>query len=297
MVKATTFEILANFKAVMEELQLVCSSNKSNKYNSKYNGKRFPFFVFDDDKPYGRLRTTTRYMTGKYYSDAPETFRVGYRNKVEEVMRRELNKKFRERKFIESGDWRQPRTYQETEIEYEKSCFQTLYKHINETDPQTTQYWNDIIMEFYDKSDFKKEGKSFEEYREPHITSLYSLGFIPFITGFITLPNKKFSPYYTKYNVSRKDTKVCEAKFYSNLFTGNHNFSLMRIKYPKGGKITNAGLKATEYYYYNGDKSNWSFESHSKKDDLETMLYMNDIKIPKGSKYDDLAKLLKEKLP
>jgi hypothetical protein len=69
----------------------------------------------------------------------------------------------------------------------------------------------------------------------------------------------------------------------------------MKIKYAKGGKITNAGLKATEYYYYNGDKSNWSFESHSKTHDLVEMCFRNNIAVPKGkSKYEDLAALLKQ---
>lgn len=311
MVRATTIEILTNFKAVMDELLVVYAEiNKSLYFHPRFKNKNFPPFCLDDRYATIRYKTTRRYMTGKYYSDAPELFKVGYRNKVEEVFNREFKRSFRERLCSEE-EMKKPRvsrTYTETEHEYRTFCIKTLYKHIEEKDPQTIQHYKDYVLKCYNNPIFTKTGETFECYYHRHINQHYNngcegynggCGFVYWITRSVECGEpSKISPYYNKYNVSRNDTKICSDKFYTHLFTGEYNFSLMKIKYAKKGKITNAGLKATSFYYYNGDKTNYEFNSHSKKDDLWTMINMNDIKIPKGvDKYEDLVKILKEKLP
>jgi len=288
MVKTTTFEILANFKAVMEELTDAFTSRKY-KYERNYKGKRFPFFVYENDKPYQRLRTSSRYMTGKYYTDSGSIYELNGKNKIKDIIHNILKISIRGRKLEEKAYGVQVK-WLETEDEYRSYLLKTLFYKIKETDPETIQYYKDYLATM-------KWDKPLEEVYRLQRFSYYSLGFINFITEKIDLPKKSINPYYTKYNVGRRETNVCLPEFYSRLFTGDHNFSLLKIKYAKGGKITNAGLKATSYYYYNGDIANWEFASHSKRSDLESMLVKNDIPIPKGSKYEDLAKILKEKLP
>lgn len=294
MVKATTLEILGNFKAVMEELQLAFQEGKTQRYSFKFKGKRFPFFCDEKDPAYSRSKTTQRYMTGKYYCDAPHLWKFQHRNRVEEIFRVHFKKNFRPRH--KEGD-----KYTEKEDDYGEFCIKTLHKYIQENDPQTIQHYKDYLMKSYKETE---EFKTFEDYYNKWSLYPYDYGyenkqgFISFITGIrVCGTGREIPPYYTKYNVGRKETKVCDPKFYSHLFIGEYNFSLLKIKYAKGGKITNAGLKATQYHYYNGDKANWEFNSHSKKEDLEHMCNINNIKYPKGSKYEDLAKLLKEKLP
>lgn len=295
MVKATTFSDLANFQAVMDELKVVYELLKTNRYQPTYKGKRFPSFCMDNDSAYHRYRTTSRYRTGKYYSDAPYLFRFQHRNRVEEVFRQVFKKNFRPRERDEQG------RFTETEDDYEKFCVKTLHKYIERDDPQTIQYYKDYLMKTYKESE---EFKTFEDYYNKWSIFPYDYGyenecgFVAWITkAKVCGTGREISPYYSKYNVGRKETNVCDPKFYTHLFTGEYNFSLLKIKYARGGKITNAGLKATQFHYYNGDRQNWEFNSHSKKDDLEVMCSRNNIPIPRHSKYEDLAKLLKEKLP
>lgn len=295
MVKATTFEILGNFKAVMDELKVVYEKYKGRTFVLQHESKRFPLFCLEKEVVYRRFRTTKRYRTGKYYSDAPYLFRFQHRNRVEEVFREAFKKNFRPRQRDEQG------RYTETEDDYEKFCVKTLHKYIERDDPQTIQYYKDYLMKTYKVSE---EYKTFEDFYNKWSLFPYDYrseneyGFVAWITqAKVCGTGREISPYYSKYNVIRKETKVCEPKFYSHLFTGERNFSLMRIKYAKSGKITNAGLTATTYYYENSDFVNWEFNSHSKKVNLEVMCDINNINYPKGSKYEDLAKLLKEKLP
>jgi hypothetical protein len=303
MVKSTTFEILGNFKAVMEELTEVFTSRKVYKYERNYKGKRFPYFVYESDTPYSRTRTSKRYMTGRYYSDTESTYGIYGKNKMSDIMNYVFKKSFRCRKQTEKQSGVQT-TWAETENEYKMYMIKTIYQKVKEETPDTIQHYKDSLLERYNDPNetgmyLRKLYPTLDDYYKSERFNEYSsYGFIPFITSAVGLPNKKINPYFTKYNVGRIDTKVCDPKFYSRLFTGENNFSLMKIKYAKGGKISNAGLTATTFYYYNGDRSNWEFNSHSKVYHLEHMCSLNDIKIPKGcKKYEDLAKLLKEKMP
>ena len=302
MVKATTLEILANFRAVMEELVLVHSCVKVHRgFMRKYKEKRFPYFVGDDFIEDRRERTCRRYLKGKYYySYIPECT-----DNVKRLMQhyfKDTNVRYRkmDRRQKENGKGMEE-YYTETEEEYKKYVFGLLSKTLKEKDPEVYNYYKMHVaksferrMEDHIKYKSVLVEKTLKEYRKAN-TRLLTL----FLNTDIELPCKQsINPYYSTYCVERKTTNVCKPKFYSHLFTGDYNFSLMKIKYAKGGKITNAGLKATEYYYYNGDKSNWSFESHSKAFALGEMCRRNDIAIEKGkNKYEDLAKLLKEKLP
>ncbi len=300
MVKATTIEILTNFKAVMEELQIAFEAIKNKWYSGKINGKRFPFFCGEQEVHIGRSFTNKIYMIGKYYSDAPHIFKEGYRHKVQEIYQTHFNKDnknfFRRKKDTETSE------------QYRDCYIKMVVNLIQENDPETIEYYTAYLKKHYDPKNYNANGIKYEEnggfetYFKDNLysPSEYGRGFIQYITTTFNrdrLTINEVPPYYSKYKVSRKETKVCDPKFYTHLFTGEHNFSLMKIKHAKGGKITNAGLKATAYYYYNGEKANWEFNSHSKKDELENMCDINNIKYPRHSKYEDLAKLLKEKLP
>lgn len=299
MVKATTFEILGNFKAVMEELQIAFEEGKTKRYSFSFKGKRFPYFCDEKNTAYHRCITTKRYMVGKYYSDAPYLFRAGWRNRVEEVYNRHFNKD--NKKYLRGRKRDENKNYTETEEQYRDFCIKTLVNLIQENDPETIEYYKEYMKKHYDAEKWESKG-GFESYITANIYIPYECGnaFLHYITTSFNRDRHALNevpPYYTTYKTGMKETKICCSEFYSSLFTSHTNFSLLKIKYAKGGKITNAGLKATPYYYYNGEVSNWEFCSHSKKDDLENMCNINNIKYPKGSKYEDLAKLLKEKLP
>jgi hypothetical protein len=299
MVKATTLEILANFRAVMAELVLVHSCVKVHRgFMRKYNGKRFPCFVGDDFIEDRRERTTKRLLQGKYYY----SYRPSDADVPKYILRRDFkidNVRYRktDRRPKENGKGMEE-YYSETEAEYNEYVCKLLIVTLKEKDPEVYKYYKMYVAEAFESklADHIKykcimNEKTLKEYHRANYR-LISL----FLNRQVPLPCKEaINPYYSTYCVERKTTNVCKPKFYSHLFTGDYNFSLMKIKYAKGGKITNAGLKATEYYYYNGDKSNWSFESHSKVYDLAEMCKRNNIAVPKGKgKYEDLAALLKQ---
>jgi len=293
MVITTTFEILAQFQSVMAELTDAYTSKKY-KFERNYKGKRFPYFVYDTEKAYSRQRTSRRYMTGKYHSTADCVVSAHHRCIVDEIMGTVFKRQFRARKQTLAQRGTIGNGWDETEEEYCSAKVNHLIQKIQEEDPATIQHYRDWLLSI-SNAEQKADPEAFYQ---KYYKSFYSLGIVEFISTRITCPAKKINPYYSKYNVGRVDTNVCEPLFYSHLFTGSSNFSLLKIKYAKGGKITNSGLTATVYTYSNCDSSHYRYESHSKKDDLEGMCLINDIKMTKGAKkYEDLAKLLKEKLP
>ena len=293
MVITTTFEILAQFQSVMAELTDAYTS-RQYKFERKYKGKRFPYFVYETEKPYSRQRTSRRYMTGKYHSTCDCVVSAHSRNCVDEIMSSVFKRAFRARKQTPAQKGTVGAGWDETEAEYCSAKVNWLIQKIEAEDPATIQHYRDFLLSI-SNAEQKADPEAFYQ---KHVKTYFSIGLIEFITKSITCPAKNINPYYTKYNVGRVDTNVCEPLFYSHAFTGSSNFSLLKIKYAKGGKITNSGLTATVYTYSNSDYTNYRYESHSKKDDLENMCNINNIKMTKGAKkYEDLAKLLKEKMP
>ena len=305
MVKATTLEILANFRAVMAELQTIRSRIITGKHIQarKWKSKTFPYFTQDNyEQPCRNFSLILR--VGEYYdeSNCCSNLQIKLHNKY---------KNTKDYIALPECDIKTLQDQQNRRIQRLGWITDLITKH----EPELLEYYNLYLHRTYlsyvkwsmkDGKEIKSEEDWTAEVKEKKQDC--SWGFEWFLMRDCEFYSKEIAtnPYLTKKKRNEGYTYMHLACFHSYLFNSKRNFSLFRVKYGKGDKkITNKGCKSGWYSTYkyssSNDRDNENISilsSHYNLEELKEICKMNNIAVEKGkTKYEDLAALLKEKMP